>query len=121
MNRNKQKILMYAEVARKLSEAQNVYINGIVNELLKIHPDINQINPEDSAENWAFDIINASSNEEVNETLIRLESILNKKRYQSKPLSKEEILEIKIKELTSYVEKLENENKELKFIKDCEE
>lgn len=120
MIKNKQKILMYAEVGRKLVEAQNEWIGHIVDELLKIHPDIDQINPDDSSENWAVDIINTSCDQEVEETLTRLESILNEKRDQNKPLSKEETLEIKIKELTSYVEKLEKENKTLKFIKDCQ-
>lgn len=122
MNKNRQKILMYAEVNRKLSEIQDTYVNNIVEELLKIHPDINEINPDDiwdtgdNALNWSYDIINANNNEEVIETLDRLQSILDNKRSTNKELSKEERLNIKIKELTEYIEKLEKENLVLKSI-----
>lgn len=122
MNKNRQKILMYAEVNRKLSEIQDTYVNNIVEELLKIHPDINEINPddiwdtEDNALNWTYDIINANNNEEVVETLDRLKSVLDNKRSTNKELSKEERLNIKIKELTEYIEKLEKENSVLKSI-----
>jgi hypothetical protein len=109
MNKNGQKILMYAEVGRKLSEVQDTYVTNIVDELLKIHPDINEINPEDSAENWAYDIINASDNHEVIETLNRLNDILQEKRSTNKELSKEERLNIKNKELMEYIGKLERE------------
>lgn len=116
MNKNKQKILMYAEVNRKLSEIQDIYINNIVDELLKIHPDINEINSEDPAEHWAYDIINASDNEEVVATLNRLNDILEEKKGTNKELTKEERLNIKIKELTEYIEKLEKEILILKSI-----
>lgn len=122
MNKNRQKILMYAEVNRKLSEIQDTYVNNIVEELLKIHPDINEINPDgiwdtgDNALNWSYDIINANNNEEVIETLDRLQSILDNKRSTNKELSKEERLNIKIKELTEYIEKLEKENLVLKSV-----
>lgn len=122
MNKNRQKILMYAEVNRKLSEIQDTYVNNIVEELLKIHPDINEINPNDiwdtgdNALNWSYDIINANNNEEVIETLDRLQSILDNKRSTNKELSKEERLNIKIKELTEYIEKLEKENLVLQSI-----
>lgn len=122
MNKNRQKILMYAEVNRKLSEIQDTYVNNIVEELLKIHPDINEINSDDiwdtgdNALNWSYDIINANNNEEVIKTLDRLQSILDNKRSTNKELSKEERLNIKIKELTEYIEKLEKENLVLQSI-----
>lgn len=114
MNKNNQKILMYAEVSRKLSEIQQTYINSIADELLKIHPDLNGLNPEDGAENWAYDVINASNNAEVIETLSRLKFILDEKRNSIKPLSKEESLQIKVRELTDYIDKLEQEVYNLK-------
>lgn len=118
MNKNKQKILMYAEVSRKLSEIQTEYVKSITDELLKIHPDLNELNPEDGAENWAYDVINATDNQGVVETLERLENILYSKRSSNSPLLKEEVLNIKVKELTDYINKLEKENMSLKLIFD---
>jgi hypothetical protein len=98
---------MYAEVSRKLLEIQNSYIDHIAEELVKIHPDINDVFSSSAAEDWACDITSSTNNESVVEILDRLESRLIKNRNSN--LSNEETLKIKIKELQNYIKKLEDE------------
>lgn len=126
MNKIKQRILLYAEMDRKISELSETYASIIAEELLKIYPEINDINSDDPALNWAYDIINSNSNAEVIETLNRLESIIDSKRindalgsksFLNNELSREEVLELKVKELQNYVEELEGELKGQKIAK----
>lgn len=126
MNKIKQRILLYAEVNRKISELLETYAAIIADELLKIYPEINDIDSDDTALNWAYDIINSNSNAEVIETLNRLESIIDSKRindvlgsksFLNNELSREEALELKVKELQNYVEKLEDDLKGQKIAK----
>ena len=114
MNKNKQKILMYAEVSRKVSKVQDTYVEYIAEELNKLYPDL--IVPKDpwrdSPTDWACDIVSCDSNQEVIETLNRIENILLKREHEEE-ISKEERLTIKIKELENYIALLENRIKEL--------
>lgn len=114
MNKYKQKILMYAEVSRKLSDIQNTYIEYIAEELNKLYPNLMVPNHpwNGSPTDWACDITNCDSNQEVIETLNRIENILLKREHEEE-ISNEERLNIKIKELENYIDTLENRIKEL--------
>ena len=114
MNKNKQKILMYAEVSRKLSDVQNMYIEYIAEELNKLYPNLILPNDpyNDSPTDWACDITNCGSNQEVIETLNRIENILLEREHDEE-ISNEERLNIKIKELENYIDTLEHRIKDL--------
>jgi len=112
MNKYKQKILMYAEVSRKFSDVQNTYIEYITEELNKLYPDLILSNSNDTYFDWACDITNCSSNQDVIETLIRMENILLERKHE-KEISDHDRLKIKIKELENYINKLEHQIKDL--------
>ncbi len=114
MNKNKQKILMYAEVSRKLSDVQNTYIEYIAEELNKLYPNlmVPTDSYSDSSTDWACDITNCGSNQEVIETLNRIENILLEREHEEE-ISNEERLNIKIKELENYIDTLERRIKDL--------
>lgn len=114
MNKSKQRILLYAEVNRKITKSLEECIVIIADELVKIYPDIDILNPEDSSLNWAYDISNAKNNTEVIDIIDRLGLLLNEKRQIGGELSNDETLQIKVKELQNYIEKLEDEIYELK-------
>lgn len=66
-------ILTYARAVRSIQNNQiEVYINNIAKELTQQWPSLDETNAID----WAYDIINADSNQEVVYTLNRLEGIL---------------------------------------------
>lgn len=56
MNKNKQKILMYAEVFRTLNKTQDSYIEAITDELVKMYPQLIRENTDNtdlsSAKDW---------------------------------------------------------------------
>ncbi len=71
----KKNITMYAKKIRDVqSEQIDPYIELIETELRQLYPEL--IDKEDGVENWACDIVNASSNSEVIGTLDRIEQIL---------------------------------------------
>ena len=76
-NVSKNVILTYARAVRTINQEQiDPYIELIEKELLRLYPSLSEA--EDNAFNWAMDIINASSNSEVVETLDRLKGIQSK-------------------------------------------
>ena len=78
----KKNITMYAKKIREVqSEQIDPFIELIGTELRELYPEL--IDKEDGVENWAYDIVNASSNSEVIETLDRIEQILEKE-YKEK-------------------------------------
>lgn len=78
----KKNITMYAKKFRDVqSEQIDLYIELIEMELRQLYPEL--IDREDGVENWAYDIVNASSNSEVIETLDRIELILERE-YKEK-------------------------------------
>ena len=73
----KKNITMYAKKIRDVqSEQIDPFIELIGTELRELYPEL--IDKEDGVENWAYDIVNASSNSEVIETVDRIEQILEK-------------------------------------------
>lgn len=88
MTENKQKIIMYTEVYRKMSEIQDQYIDYIASELMKLYPDLKEFDGPNSAEDWAVDLVNAVSNEDVLKTLYRLESLIQKSKPSNTPIEK---------------------------------
>jgi len=111
MNKNKQKILMYAEVFRTLSKTQDNYIDAITDELVKVYPQLERENTDgsdlSSAKDWAYDIINGSNNQQIIETFDRIAEYVSHIQVEN---SDDELsrLKVKVKELQSYIEKLEN-------------
>ena len=78
----KKNITMYAKKIRDIQSNQiDPFIKLIEEELRQLYPVL--IDKEDGIENWAYDIINSSSNSEVIETLDRIEQILDKE-YKEK-------------------------------------
>ena len=75
-------IVTYAKALRRIQTEQvDPYIELIEKELIKLYPELKD--REDNALNWAYDILNASSNSEVIETLDRIELILERE-YKEK-------------------------------------
>jgi hypothetical protein len=72
-------IITYAQKIRNVqSEQIDPYIELIEQELIKIYPELKD--REDNALNWAYDIINETSNNDVVETLNRLDGIVTNER-----------------------------------------
>ena len=72
-------IITYAQKIRNVqSEQIDPYIELIEQELIKIYPELKD--REDNALNWAYDIINETSNNDVVETLNRLDVIVTNER-----------------------------------------
>jgi len=72
-------IITYAQKIRNVqSEQIDPYIELIEHELIKIYPELKD--REDNALNWAYDIINETSNNDVVETLNRLDGIVTNER-----------------------------------------
>ena len=72
-------IFTYARKIRNVqSEQIDPYIKLIEQELIKIYPELKD--REDNALNWAYDIINSTSNTDVSETLTRLDGIITNER-----------------------------------------
>ncbi len=72
-------IITYAQKIRSVqSEQIDPYIELIEQELIKIYPELKD--REDNALNWAYDIINETSNNDVVETLNRLDGIVTNER-----------------------------------------
>jgi hypothetical protein len=72
-------IITYAQKIRSVqSEQIDPYIELIEQELIKIYPELKD--REDNALNWAYDIINETSNNDVVETLNRLNLIVTNER-----------------------------------------
>ena len=80
---DRKNILMYAKKIRDIQRDQiDPYVELIEKCLNNLYPDLK--NKEDGVENWACDVMNASSNTEVIETLNRIEEILydeNKEKW----------------------------------------
>jgi hypothetical protein len=73
----KKNIVMYAKKIRDIQQEQvNPYMELIEKNLAELYPSL--VDRDDGVENWTCDIINASSNAEVIETLDRVEQILEK-------------------------------------------
>jgi hypothetical protein len=73
----KKNIVMYAKKIRDIQNDQiNPYMELIEKNLAELYPSL--VDRDDGVENWACDIVNASSNAEVIETLDRVEQILEK-------------------------------------------
>lgn len=98
MNKSKQKILMYAEVYRAVSETQNQHLEMIANELTKIFP----ITDENVAIDWALDIVNEADNAGVIQTIDRIGKIVEAQTSEMDEVTR---LRIKVKELQNYIEK----------------
>ena len=74
-------IITYAQKIRNVqSEQIDPYIELIEHELIKIYPELKD--REDNALNWAYDIINETSNNDVVETLNRLDGIVTNERKE---------------------------------------
>jgi hypothetical protein len=79
-NISRQIVLTYARAVREIQTKQiDPYLDLIAKEILNIFPDLE--GEEDGAENWACDVANASSNEEVVQTLNRLGDIVKQRKY----------------------------------------
>lgn len=104
---------MYAEVFRTLSKTQDNYIEAITDELVRMYPQLERENTDgsdlSSANDWAYDIINGSNNQEISETLDRIAEYVSHIQVEN---SDDELsrLKVKVKELQSYIEKLEKRN-----------
>lgn len=102
---------MYAEVFRTLSKTQDNYIDAITDELVKVYPQLERENTDgsdlSSAKDWAYDIINGSNNQQIIETFDRIAEYVSHIQVEN---SDDELsrLKVKVKELQSYIEKLEN-------------
>lgn len=71
----KKNVVMYAKKVRDVQTEQIYpFINLIEDNLKELYPEL--IDREDGIKNWACDIVNASSNSEVIDTLDRIEQIL---------------------------------------------
>lgn len=78
----KKSITMYAKKIREIQSTQiDPYIELIEEQLLSLYPQLEH--NEDNATNWAYDIINCSTNTEVMETLERIDQILERE-YKDK-------------------------------------
>ncbi len=78
----KKSIIMYAKKIREIQSNQiDPYIKLIEEQLLSLYPQLEH--NEDNATNWAYDIINCSTNTEVIETLDRLEQIIEKEKSKN--------------------------------------
>lgn len=96
MNKSKQKILMYAEVYRAVSNVQNQHLELIADELTKLYPSITD---ENVAIDWALDIVNEQDNAGAIKTIERIGQVVD---AQMDELTR---LRIKVKELQDYIEK----------------
>jgi len=84
-NISKNIIITYARAIRDIQNKQiDPYMDLIEKELIKIWPDLE--GQEDGADNWACDISNATSNEEVASILNRLNNIIEKRRIEDSEL-----------------------------------
>jgi hypothetical protein len=84
-NTSKNIIITYARAIRDIQNKQiDPYMELIEKELIKIWPDLE--GQEDGADNWACDISNATSNEEVASILNRLNNIIEKQRIEDSEL-----------------------------------
>lgn len=112
MNKNKQKIMMYAEVFRTLSKTQDSYIETITDELLKIYPKLIRENTDgsdiSSAKDWAYDIINCSNNQEISETLDRVSNYVSEIKEETTDIDELTRLRIKVQTLQDYIKTLES-------------
>jgi hypothetical protein len=113
MNKNKQKILMYAEVFRTLSKTQDNYIEIITDELVKMYPQLLRENTDNtdlsSAKDWAYDIINGSNNQEVIETLDRVANYVSEIKEEDEGLDELTRLRIKVRTLQDYIKAIESD------------
>ena len=113
MNKNKQKILMYAEVFRTLSKTQDNYIESITDELLKMYPQLIRENTDgsdlSSAKDWAYDIVNTSNNQEIIETLDRVANYVSEIKEETTDLDELTRLRIKVRTLQDYIKTLESD------------
>ena len=104
---------MYAEVFRTLSKTQDNYIEAITDELVRMYPQLIRENTDNSdlssAKDWAYDIINDSNNQEISETLDRIDEYVSHIQEET-PDDELSRLKVKVKELQSYIEKLEKRN-----------
>jgi hypothetical protein len=74
-------IITYAQKIRNVqSEQIDPYIELIEQELIKIYPELKD--REDNALNWAYDIINETSNNDVVETLNQIDDMITKERKE---------------------------------------
>ena len=112
MNKNKQKILMYAEVFRTLSKTQDSYIESITDELTKMYPQLIRENTDgsdlSSAKDWAYDVVNASNNQEVIETLDRVANYVSEIKEETTDIDELTRLRIKVQTLQDYIKTLES-------------
>lgn len=99
MNKSKQKILMYAEVYRAVSNVQNQHLELIADELAKLYPSITD---ENVAIDWALDIVNEQDNAGAIKTIERIGQIVDAQTDEMDELTR---LRIKVKELQDYIEK----------------
>lgn len=113
MNKNKQKILMYAEVFRTLSKTQDSYIEAITDELTKIYPQLIRENTDgsdlSSAKDWAYDVVNSSNNQEVIETLDRVANYVSEIKEETTDMDELTRLRIKVRTLQDYIKTLESD------------
>ena len=113
MNKNKQKILMYAEVFRTLSKTQDSYIEAITDELVKMYPQLVRENTDgsdlSSAKDWAYDIVNTSNNQEIIETLDRVANYVSEIKEETTDLDELTRLRIKVRTLQDYIKTLESD------------
>ena len=113
MNKNKQKILMYAEVFRTLSKTQDSYIEAITDELVKMYPQLIRENTDgsdlSSAKDWAYDVVNSSNNQEVIETLDRVANYVSEIKEETTDLDELTRLRIKVRTLQDYIKTLESD------------
>jgi hypothetical protein len=75
----KKNIMMYTKKIRDINREQiDPYMKLIEKNLSELYPSL--VDKDDGIENWTCDIVNASSNAEVIETLDRIEHILEKEQ-----------------------------------------
>lgn len=95
----KKNIAMYAKKVHDIQREQvDPYIKLIEQNLSELYPAL--VDREDGVENWACDIVNATSNAEVIETLNRIESLLG----EEDPLSD---IKAQLEQLKVYTSQLE--------------
>lgn len=113
MNKNKQKILMYAEVFRTLNKTQDSYIEAITDELVKMYPQLIRENTDNtdlsSAKDWAYDIVNDSNNEEVVTTLNRIADYVAEIKDETDDSDELTRLRIKVRTLQDYIKQIESD------------
>jgi phosphopantothenate synthetase len=113
MNKNKQKILMYAEVFRTLSKTQDSYIEAITDELVKLYPQLIRENTDNSdlssAKDWAYDVVNSSNNQEVIQTLDRVDQYVSEIKSENDDIDELTRLRIKVRTLQDYIKQIESD------------